>query len=164
MASSSSRVDIQQRPEQPDSWRRTRQDEASQIVSSCSGGRGAAQGGGHCDNKTSRKKENGGVKTGGEQQHRKGIKEGRDGGHTHIHQERGPRWSDCGGTYPAGAAALTFGEEQRGTLQNRPRRGPILPGDQKKTTHLGQSPESKSRVSTEGAAILSFQIFSVHHV
>lgn len=51
---------------------------------------------------------------------------------TLIHQEKGPSGSDSGGTYPAGAAALTFGEEQRGTLQNRPRRGPILPGDQKK--------------------------------
>lgn len=40
--------------------------------------------------------------------------------------------NQIGDTYPTGAAALTFGEEQRGTLQNSPRGGPILPADQKK--------------------------------
>lgn len=75
------------------------------------------------------------MKTGGEQQHRNDA-EFRKGGMEDTHQlqaqitGKGPSWS--ADTYPAGAAALTFGEEQRGTLQNRPRRGPILPGDQKK--------------------------------
>lgn len=84
---------------------------------------------------------------------------------TQIHQEKGPSWSVNGGTYPAGAAALTFGEEQRGTLQNRPRRGPILPGDQKKQ-HIYDRVQclTENRVSTEGAAISPFQIFSAHHV
>lgn len=40
--------------------------------------------------------------------------------------------NQIGDTYPTGAAALTFGEEQRGTLQNSPRGGPILPADQEK--------------------------------
>lgn len=48
----SSRVDIQQQLEQPESLYRTQQAEASQSVSSCWGGWGAAQGGGRCDNKT----------------------------------------------------------------------------------------------------------------
>lgn len=82
---------------------------------------------------------------------------------TQTHQEKGPSGSDSGGTYPAGAAALTLGEEQRGTLQNRPGRGPILPGDQKRVGVRVQS-GTENHVSVGGAAISSFQIFSAHHV
>lgn len=39
-------------------------------------------------------------------------------------------------TYPAGAAPLTLSKEQGGTLQHRPRGGPVLPVCHNKTKTL----------------------------
>lgn len=136
---SSSRVDIQQQLEQPDSSYRTQQAGASQSVSSCWGGWGAAQEGGRCDNKTSGRRtteewtEEESNSTENYAEVRKGwgtrtlmteLNQGKKGGVTSV---RG-LWD----TYPAGAAALTFGKEQRRTLQNRPGGGPVLSGEQKR--------------------------------
>lgn len=67
-----------------------------------------------------------------EQQHRKlcRIKEEMEDTH-----ELQTKINQIGDAYPTSAAALTFGKEQRGTLQNSPRGGPILPADQKKRSN-----------------------------
>lgn len=63
-----------------------------------------------------------------------GVNRGGDSTETCAGGQKGRRTGTKrgGDTYPAGAAALTFGKEQRRTLQNRPGGAPALPGDRKK--------------------------------